>query len=178
MGHPFDVDRVVQRWQHGQLSSEQLPEIARDALEAGFDTPSLRELAWLVRPPLAEAEPLFRRALNELGRFSMTIEEQPLSFAVDLAQRILVREVGVIAGCREMTMIRNRGRLHDDRLLDPFAGVDSETEALPVGPVRELWSEDALREADLKIAQAEAAYRDFVEMACRALIGRGTTAGM
>jgi len=174
MEQPFDLDQVVKRWQHGWLSSEQLPEIARDALEAGFDTPSLRELAWLTRPILAEAGPLFRRALNELGRFSVTIEEQPLHFAVDLARRILAREVGVIAGCREMTMIRNRGGLHDDPLLYPFTGVDSETEALPVGPAREHWSEDALREVDRKVAQAEAGYRDFIETACRALIGRGT----
>lgn len=41
---------------------------------------SLRELAWLDRPTMAEAGPIFRRALNELGQFSGTIEEQPLHF--------------------------------------------------------------------------------------------------
>jgi hypothetical protein len=91
---------------------------------------------------------------------------------VNLAQRILARKIGVIAGCREMVAIRNRGDLHDDRGLDPFVGVESETDALPLGKVRGQWSEGALLEADDKIAQAEAFFRDTIDDACRALIER------
>lgn len=119
---------------------------------------------------MGEAGPIFRRALNELGRFSSTVEQQPLYFAVDLARRILAREIGLVAGCREMVVICNLGNLHDCKALDAFVGVDSETDVLPIGRIRELWSADALVEADRKIEEADALYRDWIEDACRRLL--------
>jgi hypothetical protein len=172
MSQLFDFDEIVRRWQLGYLNGEDLPGIACLALEAGFDASALYELAGLDRPSLREAGPIFKRALDELGRFSETIEEQPLYFAFELARRILAREVGLIAGCREMVAIRNRGNLHECKDLDPFVGVESETDALPLGPVRGRWSAEALIEADHKIAQAEGSYRETIDDACRTLIQR------
>lgn len=167
---PFDLDDIVRRWQVGSLNGEDLPAIACNALAAGFDTPGLYQLAGLDRPSMREAGPIFRRVLGELGRFSDTIEEQPLHFAAELARRILAREIGLIAGCRQMTDIRSRGNLFDCEELLPFVGVESETDTLPLGGVRAHWSPAALLEADREIARAEALYRDTIDDDCRRLI--------
>jgi hypothetical protein len=48
-----------------------------------------------------------------------------------------------------------------------IVGIDSETDDLPVGPVRKLWDEDALREKDREIERCEkiwgAEFREICE---------------
>lgn len=60
------LDVVAAKWVLGLIPSEALPQIAVDALEAGFDTPSLRRLAGEMHPVLAETGPLFEEVLEEL----------------------------------------------------------------------------------------------------------------
>jgi len=167
----FDLAEVVRRWQRCYLNSEDLPEIAYRAIEAGHDCPELYELAGLDHPNMAEAGPLFARALDGLGQISATIKSAPLVIAALVAQRILDGELGIIAGSREMVSIRNHGNLIDDEGLLPFVALESDTETLPLGPVRVLWSAGALAEADIRIAQIEASCADIHD-ACRALIAR------
>src|SRR5258707_321054 len=106
MSLPFDLEDVLPRWQLGALRCEELPGIACDVLAAGFDCAALYELAGLDRPSMSEAGPLFRRVLQELGHFDGTMADRPIYFVARLAQRILDRDVGLIAGCREMMTIR------------------------------------------------------------------------
>lgn len=51
----------------GLLSSDQLPAIATEALEVGFDCPSLRLLAGETEHIGSTVDPLFSRAIRELG---------------------------------------------------------------------------------------------------------------
>jgi len=44
-----------------------LPRIAQDALEAGYDSRALRMLAGLEKPTVWDAEPLWYKALDEIG---------------------------------------------------------------------------------------------------------------
>jgi hypothetical protein len=76
---PFDLDEIVRRWQIGHVNGEELPGIAYAALEAGFDSPSLYELAGLDRPSMRDAGPIFRRALNELGGDSAALSRSSRS---------------------------------------------------------------------------------------------------
>lgn len=59
----------VAAWQlaAGSLPSEDLPEIATDALVRGIDSPALRILAGQPRGEVRESADLFRAALDELG---------------------------------------------------------------------------------------------------------------
>ena len=54
-------------WQLGLLPSEVLPLIAANALEKGFDSPSLRILAGEMEKVASTVGPLFVMALRELG---------------------------------------------------------------------------------------------------------------
>lgn len=61
------LDLVASKWVLGRISSEALPQIAADLLEAGLDTPSLRRLAGEMRATLGETGLLFEEILDELG---------------------------------------------------------------------------------------------------------------
>ena len=50
-----------------RLPSSELPELAVGALEAGFDSPALRQLAGELDPTWADSGPLFDRILLDLG---------------------------------------------------------------------------------------------------------------
>ena len=56
-----------------------------------------------------------------------------------------------------------------DRFI-PFVAIDSETDDLPIGAVRDLWQPDALARKDLEISRCEQLYRKQVAEACLALI--------
>jgi hypothetical protein len=59
----------VAAWQVavGRLASEDLPEIATEALVRGLDSPALRVLAGQARWDVRDSSDLFRVALDELG---------------------------------------------------------------------------------------------------------------
>jgi hypothetical protein len=55
------------QWVAGELPPESVPTRACDALAAGCDTPSLRQLAGIVATERADVEPFVGRLLAELG---------------------------------------------------------------------------------------------------------------
>jgi len=97
-----------------------------------------------------------------------------LRTAQQIARDILEGRTSMIEGVRHLTVLASRLAevVWHDPVLGTFAAVDSETDCLPVGPVRELWNSEALREQDVEIAQAELFYRAKVENACRDLLAR------
>jgi hypothetical protein len=58
---------VAARWVLRLIPSQALPQIATDALEAGLDSPPLRELAGELHPTLDASGPLFEEILDEIG---------------------------------------------------------------------------------------------------------------
>ncbi len=83
------------RWASHGLYGEDMPGIALDLLEAGFDTPALRRLAGETQiSNSADAEPLVGRMFRELG-LPYPLQEQQARWIVS---RQLAREV--IAGHR------------------------------------------------------------------------------
>jgi len=59
-------------WAIDRLQASQLPTIAQDALEVGYDSPALRMLAGLIPVDVHLAPDLFQRALDELQIHSVT----------------------------------------------------------------------------------------------------------
>jgi hypothetical protein len=86
---------VAARWRSGGLYGEDMPGIAADLLEKGYDTPSLRRLAGETNiTHSADVEPLAAKVFHELGvKYPLTENEAKL-----IASRQIAREV--IAGRR------------------------------------------------------------------------------
>jgi hypothetical protein len=75
--------------------------------------------------------------------------------AVDLIEGRL----GVIDAARELSKLAFWTDLRNDEDLTTFVAIDSETDDLPVGNVRQYWSAEALARKDIEIRRAEELYR-------------------
>lgn len=85
----FDLPQVEAQLSLGLIGPEQMPSLAWDALEAGFDGPALRRLAALERPTWSEVEHLLPRVKAELAIQNISIEEASFRLAKRRAQEIL-----------------------------------------------------------------------------------------
>jgi len=85
----FDPNLFVAKWHCSQAGPEDLPAFAADALEAGYDGPSLRKLAGLVQPTYRDVGNLFEKALLEIG----TIKIQTHKQAVVALSRITAADI-------------------------------------------------------------------------------------
>jgi hypothetical protein len=85
------------------------------------------------------------------------------------ANAFLVGQVEPIETARSLAGFRGRDK-HLDEILVTFVGVDSETDALPLGDVRKLWNAEALKRQDIEIAKAELWCREMISGACRNLV--------
>lgn len=88
---------------------------------------------------------------------------------IRIARQLIAGEIGIIAASRELGQCRDLEPQLASILLT-FKGIDSETDALPIGEVRKEWSPDALERKDMEIAEAEASYRDSAVNAATELI--------
>jgi hypothetical protein len=87
-------------------------------------------------------------------------QEQIRVHILRIAGQLVAGEIGVIAASRELSSLRHEVEPQLANILVRFTGIDSETDALPVGRVRKEWSPDALRRKDKEIAEAEDFYRE------------------
>ena len=75
--------------------------------------------------------------------------------AASIAREVIAGTKDVLVGARELASLRYTLEIPED---DPdfacFVLIDSETDHLPLGPVRSLWAPDALREKDIQIARS------------------------
>jgi hypothetical protein len=63
----LDSKLVAARWYLGELSGEEMPGIACQALELGYDGKNLRRLAGLTSPAIRDITEIVDAALRELG---------------------------------------------------------------------------------------------------------------
>jgi hypothetical protein len=90
-----------------------------------------------------------------------------------IAQGILDGRIGVIEASRELSRLRFEvGGDQWDPDFITFVGIDSETDDLPVGEVRQHWAADALAAKDAEIARCEAIYRDSARETASRLVSR------
>lgn len=78
-------------------------------------------------------------------------------------------KLGVIAVSRKLSGYRPVVELVRPDLADAlmmFVVVDSETDALPIGPVRDMWHPSTAEIEDQKVKDAEELYREDIRKAC------------
>ena len=94
----------------------------------------------------------------------------------EVAQAILDGRVGVIAGARQIHDLccGHYGLDESDPDIRTFVGIESETDDLPIGEVRQYWAPDALAKKDAEIARCEALHRQSALDAATHLVARFT----
>jgi hypothetical protein len=92
---------------------------------------------------------------------------------LETAELMIRGEIGFIEGARLLSSLRHGAAVRDD---DPdfttFVAIDSETDDLPIGAVRQLWSIDALTKLDPEIGKAEAWAKQYGIHSCESLVKR------
>jgi hypothetical protein len=89
------------------------------------------------------------------------------------AQEMLAGKLAYIEGARTIHASRWAAKVGDrDSDLEPFAGIVSETDALPTEQTRPLWQAAALERLQPEIDRLEAWAKQFGEPHCRNLIER------
>jgi hypothetical protein len=87
----------------------------------------------------------------------------------ELASKLLNDEIYFVEGVRNI-----KDRLHtislDDDDINLFRGIDSDTDDVPVGDTRKLWSADALRKIDDEIVDYIDKVKPQVKEVCKKII--------
>lgn len=143
---------VVARWKLGHLRAEELPAIAVRALEGGFESAALSELALMRQPTLRDAEPILREALRDLGIAEPDRDAAGMWLARRYAKQIDAGELTPYEGARRIwhdvaAVIGSSDTLH------PFVSAASEIEDY------ELVRPGAPAEYDRRIAECETEIR-------------------
>ena len=87
--------------------------------------------------------------------------------ARDIAQAVLDGRTTTLEAVRGLVSLAHTDAIADVEDRRFIIAIESETDNLPVGTVRNLWAADALKQKDVEIARAEELYKsDFFET-CR-----------
>jgi hypothetical protein len=107
-----------------------------------------------------------------VSKYDAERQEQIRVLVLRIARQLVAGEIGVIAASRELGYLHLRHEVEPQlaNVLVTFTGIDSETDALPVGDVRKEWSPEALKRKDEEITEAEDFYRDSAINAATELI--------
>jgi hypothetical protein len=103
-------------------------------------------------------------------RYNLEYRGKVRSQMLSLAKKMLAGQIGIIAAARELRTFQCEVEPEIAAILNVFVVIDSETDSLPVGEVRQLWNSQALEREDRKIADAEHLYRKVATEAGASLI--------
>ncbi len=123
----MNIDTILARHSLGLLPVEELPDLALNAIQAGYDSPSLRQLAGASAHDTEEAHRLFAKALHELGLPVPPAPEAGLTLARDVARRVLSGAIAPYEGAKRI-WDHVYTRFPDLKQLKPFVGLASEYE--------------------------------------------------
>ena len=90
--------------------------------------------------------------------------------AKKIAQDVLDGRTSVLEAVRALVSLAHTSAVADVEDREFIIGIESETDHLPVGEVRELWASSALQEKDVEIARAEEFYKDEFLKTCRRIV--------
>jgi hypothetical protein len=93
-GDPLSPTLLASRWVSGDLRGEDMPGVAADLLEAGYDSRSLRRLAGEMQASNSEAlEPLVGAVFSELGvNYPMSEREAKIIASRQIAREVIARK--------------------------------------------------------------------------------------
>lgn len=125
---PFSPQLIQARWELGSLPIEEMPRLAQDALEHGYDGANTRRIAGLINPDQFDIQPLMAGFFAELGITTKPSREQAaMALARFVAQAILEQRVGAYEGARFIWLnIVNEMWPNQPSELDSFIGNASE----------------------------------------------------
>ena len=146
-------------------SEQSLAQTGMDLLSAE-DALDITSSVWSDRSARRE---FARKLMANYGHGRAWVDDAPKR-AVAVARQIMAGELGVIEGCRELSSMRWEFGAEMKELFLPFVALDSETDHLPIGAVRELWQVDALARKDQEIRRFEQVQRTQTIEACLMLI--------
>jgi len=89
---------------------------------------------------------------------------------VKVARSMLDGKTDLLIGVRQINRLRAGVRDPDAEIFDTIRGVESETDDLPIGAERSLWSVDALAEKDAIRDRYIEEVRDAILMTCQKII--------
>ncbi len=121
---PFDPRLIEAQIALELIPSENMPKIAWDALESGFDGPAIRRLAALDFPTFFEIAEVLPRVMDELGVSRISVVQAAERLSRITAQRILASGDDPLKHLRDFESLWFRanyakslaslGTLHDD----------------------------------------------------------------
>ena len=89
---------------------------------------------------------------------------------VEIANRVLNQELGSIEASRTLIRLFYQIKKDDDKNLMVFKALDSETDHLPLGKLRENYSPNKLEVMDNEVKSYEHTYRESINLACKNII--------
>lgn len=90
--------------------------------------------------------------------------------ARELSSEILTGRLRILEGVRALVSLAHTDAIENQEDRNLIIGIDSETDHLPIGAVRDYWSEDALRDKDVEIARYEQRCEDQIFQVCRRIV--------
>ncbi len=88
---------------------------------------------------------------------------------IDLCHSVISGQTSIIEGARSILAYREDMGEGDNKGWNIFVVVESDSDHLPVGEIRQHWAEDALRAKDIEIKNFESFYRKPMIEACYAI---------
>lgn len=137
-------DLAIAHWSFGWLPSDRLPDVAIQAMEMGFESPSLFALASSEKSADPDLHGLFGKVVSEMGRTRLSKSEAGRCIAREYARKICNGKISPVDGARVIWKVS----LDCEELtkeLGIFGGRVSEYDDLP--DVRDRISELILSEA-------------------------------
>ncbi len=126
---PFSPRLIQARWVLYELPSEDLPRLAQDALESGYDGKNIRRMAGLMQPNRADLLPLMPGFLAEMGvAATLSSDEAGRLLARLVAQGISEGQITPYEGARFIWKIFNALWPNQQHRLLSFVGHASEYE--------------------------------------------------
>lgn len=122
---PLNAD--IEKYVLGSLLSDDLPRVALEALEAGYDSPSLRQVAGASGADPRDINDLFIRALTELRIQMPSPADAALSLARQIAGEVVQGTISPYEGARRI-WFDVYVRFPELTRLRPFVGLASEYE--------------------------------------------------
>jgi hypothetical protein len=174
---PFDPKLVEARLALKRIGPDEMPALAWDALEAGLDGPCIRKLAALTNPSGWETDQILPSFMAEAGLKPITRREASVRLAresvICVTQKALDGQTGVIDAARTLLpLLRRSPELTSEEDFNLVRAIDSETDDLPLGRVREYWDPVVLASKDREIARCESLWRDQLRAVCERIIER------